>query len=79
MNVKTLIPFFDRDKMVDREVGDEFVVTKARFDAINAVGEERIGKPLVEEVVTKAVAAKQTPESRAKKAPAKRRQAAKKA
>jgi len=73
MRVKTLVNFRDNYKGVDRRVGEEFVVTKGRFEEINSYGLEKIGAPIVEEVVSKAVPVKETPESRAKKAPAKRR------
>lgn len=78
MRVKVLANFHDNLKDVDRKCGEEFVVTKDRFAEINAVGMECIGAPIVEEVVEKAVAVKETPESRASKAPAKRRAAKKK-
>ena len=73
MNVVALVDFHDNLRNVDRKVGEEFVVTKERFQEINAVGMERIG-PIVEEVIrTETAKAVQTPESRAKAAPAKRR------
>ena len=77
MYVKALVGFNDLNKNVWREAGDEFVVTKERFDEINKVGYAKINAPIVEEIA-KVEAPKETPESRAKKAPAKRR-AAKKA
>jgi len=74
MNVVTLHDFHDNLRNVDRKVGEEFVVTKERFQEINAVGMARINGPIVEEVVrTETAKAVQTPESRAKAAPAKRR------
>jgi hypothetical protein len=68
MNVVTLVDFRDNLRGVERKAGEEFVVTKERFEEINAVGLEKIGAPIVEEVVRTAVAkGKQTPESRAKR------------
>ena len=68
MNVKALVDFHDNLRDVDRKAGEEFVVSRERFEEINAVGEARIGGPIVEEVV-RTVEAKQaeTPESRAAK------------
>lgn len=80
MYVKTLVAFHDNERDVDRKVGEEFVVSKERFEAINAVGESRIGKPLVEEVDRpQQPSDKQTPEARAKKATGRRAAAKKKA
>ena len=69
MNVKALVNFHDNLRDVDRKVGEEFVVSKERFEEINRIGNEKVGSPLVEEVV-RTVEAKgvQTPESRARKA-----------
>jgi len=78
MNVIALVDFHDNLKNCDRRRGEEFVVTKERFEQINAVGAEKIGGPIVEEVRREPAPAKESPESRAKKAPAKRRAAAKK-
>ena len=78
MYVIALVDFHDNLKGVQRKRGEEFVVTKERFAEINEVGAEKIGGPIVEETRREPAPAKQTPESRAKKAPAKRR-AAKKA
>jgi len=75
MNVKALVDFHDNLRDVDRKAGEEFVVSQERFDEINAAGESSwFAGPLVEEVV-RTVEAKQaeTPESRAAKAPSKRR------
>lgn len=66
MRVKANVDFHDNLKDVDRKAGEEFVVTRERFDEINAIGAEEIGAPIVDEVVSKAVASKQTPESRAR-------------
>ena len=77
MYVKALVDFHDNLKDVDRKRGEEFVVTQDRFKEINAVGMARINSPIVEEV-SRPEPPKETPEARAKKAPAKRR-AAKKA
>ena len=67
MNVVTLVDFHDNSKDVDRKRGEQFVVTRERFEEINAVGMSAIGKPIVGEVETKA-----TPEQRAAKARSKR-------
>lgn len=74
MNVVTLVDFHDNLRGVDRKRGEEFVVSRERFDEINAVGMEHISAPLVEEVV-RTVEAKgvQTPEARAKRASRKRK------
>jgi hypothetical protein len=75
MNVIARVDFHDNLRGVDRKAGEEFVVTRERYDEINAAGEASwYGAPLVEEVV-RTVEAKgvETPESRASKAPAKRR------
>ena len=77
MYVKALVDFHDNLKDVGRKAGEEFVVTKERFDEINAVGYARINGPIVEEIAREETPAKETPESRAKKAPAKRRTAKK--
>ena len=77
MYVIALVDFHDNLKNVDRKRGEEFVVTKERFAEINAVGQERIGAPIVEEKRPEPSAAKETPETRAKKAPTKRRTAKK--
>lgn len=76
MNVVALVDFHDNLRDVDRKRGEEFVVTKERFDEINAAGQRSwLRGPMVEEVAREAVvkSAKQTPESRAAKAPARRR------
>ena len=72
MNVITLVSFHDNAKNIDRKRGEQFIVSKARFEEINAVGMEKIGQPLVEEVPEK-----QAPEARAAKAKATRRSAKK--
>ena len=72
MRVITLVDFHDNAKDVDRRRGEEFVVSKERFDEINAVGQERIGRPIVGEVP-----GRQAPEERAAKARATRRSARK--
>lgn len=78
MNVIALIDFHDNLRDVDRKAGEEFVVSRERFEQINAIGVEKIGAPLVREMEhSPAAVGKQTPESRAKKAPAKRRAKAK--
>ena len=50
MVVKALVDFKDNAKGVQRLAGETFIVSKARFAEINAVGMEKINKPLVEEV-----------------------------
>ncbi len=77
MYVTVLVDFQDLNKNVWRKRGEEFVVTKERFEEINSIGMEKIGAPIVEEVRREPAPQKQTPESRAKKAPAKRRTAKK--
>ena len=72
MNVVTLVDFHDNMKDVDRKRGEQFVVSRERFEEINSIGVEKIGKPLVGEV-----AAKTHPESRSDKARATRRGRAK--
>lgn len=77
MQVTALVDFRDNLRDVDRKRGEEFVVSKERFEEINSYGMEKIGQPLVEEVVrTSEAKGRQTPESRAKKAPANRRRGA---
>lgn len=75
MNAVTLVDFHDNAKNIDRKRGEVFVVSRERFDEINAVGVEKIGVPLVGEVKREEMAqhGKETPESRASKAPSKRR------
>jgi hypothetical protein len=69
MNVKALVDFHDNLRDVDRKAGEEFVVTRERYEEINAIGAEKIGAPIVEEVVRTAEAkGVQTPEKRAKRA-----------
>lgn len=79
MNVVTLVDFHDNLKDVDRKRGEQFVVSRERFEEINSIGVEKIGMPLVEEVRREEIAqaGKQTPESRA--ASASRRRPRKKA
>lgn len=72
MNVIVLEDFHDNLKGVDRKRGEQFVVSRERFDEINAFGQERIGRPIVGDVEEK-----QAPEERAAKAKAKRRTARK--
>lgn len=68
MDVVTLVPFHDKDKDVWRSAGDEFAVTRERFKQINSVGMDKVGEPLVREIVRKAVAkGMDTPEKRASK------------
>ena len=78
MRVIALVDFHDNAKDVERKRGEEFVVSRERFEEINRIGEEKIGEPLVRVSEHEPAPAKETPESRAAKAPSKRR-AAKKA
>ena len=66
MNVVTLVDFHDNLKDVDRKRGEQFVVSRERYEEINSIGVEKIGKPLVGAVE------KQAPESRAAKAKARK-------
>ena len=72
MNVIALVDFHDNLKGVDRRRGEQFIVSKERFEEINAVGQERIGGPIVGEVEVK-----HAPEERGERAKAKRRTARK--
>ena len=74
MNVKALVNFHDNLRDVDRKSGEEFVVSKDRYEEINRIAAETYGSPFVEEVV-RTVEAKgaETPEGRAADAPSKRR------
>lgn len=69
MNVVTLVDFHDNVKNVDRKRGEQFVVSRERYDEVNAVGIDAIGAPILEEVTREAAAqnGKQTPESRRRK------------
>ena len=75
MRVTALIDFHDNAKNVERKRGEEFVVSRERFDEINRIGEEKIGGPIVKESAKEPSPSKQTPEARAAKAPSKRRAA----
>jgi len=66
MNVITLVDFHDNLKDVERKRGEQFVVSKERFEEINSIGVEKIGKPLVGAVE------KQSPESRGAKSKARK-------
>lgn len=74
MNVVTLVDFHDNLKDVDRKRGEQFVVSRERFEEINSIGMAAIGSPIVGEI-----AEKQAPEARAAKAQSKRRSTRKKA
>lgn len=50
MKVRTLVRFIDKKEGVTREIGDEFVVSKARYAEILKVG------PFVEEVAAEKAA-----------------------
>lgn len=68
MQVVALIDFHDNAKDVDRKAGEEFVVSRQRFDEINAVAPKHGLTAIVGEVVrVETAAGKQTPESRAAK------------
>lgn len=73
MNVVAKVDFYDIQKGIARKSGEEFVVSRERFDEMNSVGYEKLGAPLVEEIARDAQVGKETPESRAAKAPSKRR------
>ena len=49
MNVVVITEFDDVKKGVRRYPGEEFVVSKERFDEINAVGMRKLNAPLVKE------------------------------
>ena len=67
MRVTVLMNFYDVAKGVDRMVGEEYVVTKERFEQVNAVGMEKVGSPILAESERTDPVGKQTPESRAKR------------
>ncbi len=67
MRVTVLLDFHDLAKGVDRKVGEEYVVTKERFDEVNAIGMAKVGSPILAESERTDPIGKQTPESRAKK------------
>ena len=67
MRVTVLMNFYDVAKGVDRKVGEEYVVTKERFEQVNAVGMEKVGSPILAESERTDPVGKQTPESRAKR------------
>ena len=54
MNVVTLTTFDDYKKGVRRYPGEEFVVTKARFEEINRIAVEKTGAPFVKEATKRA-------------------------
>jgi len=71
MNVVALVDFHDNLRDVDRRRGEEFIVSQERYEEINAAGAASwFNGPFVEEVVREVP--KETPESRAKKAPRRR-------
>lgn len=72
MNVVTLENFHDNLNDVDRKRGEEFVVSRDRFEEINRIGVEKIGVPLVEEAKREEEAG-EARGSRAPKAASKRR------
>lgn len=53
MRATTLIQFDDKKAGLRRIVGEEFTVSRDRFDEINATGMAKIGKPLVAEAEPK--------------------------
>jgi len=67
MYAVALVDFHDNAKDVDRKAGEEFIVSKERFDEINAAAEKFGLKAIVGETVRTATAAKQTPEGRARR------------
>ncbi|MBR3385095.1 MAG: hypothetical protein IKG69_07845 [Atopobiaceae bacterium] len=67
MRVTVLMNFYDVAKGVDRMVGEEYVVTKERFEQVNAIGMEKVGSPILAESERTDPVGKQTPESRAKR------------
>lgn len=67
MRVTVLMNFHDVAKGVDRKVGEEYVVTKERFEQVNAIGMEKVGSPILAESERTDPVGKQTPESRAKR------------
>ena len=70
MNVVTLVDFHDNAKDIDRKRGEQFVVSRERFDEINRIGNEKVGRDIVGEVEQKS-----SPEDRAAKARSRRRKA----
>ena len=72
MRVIAQVDFHDNDRGIDRRRGEEFVVTQERFDEINKVGMERIGKPLVAVSAAEPKAEEQA-EKKPAKAPRRRR------
>lgn len=66
MNVVALVDFHDNLKDVDRKRGEAFVVSRERFEQINATGVEKIGAPLVEEAASEAEPAGRSTKPRAK-------------
>ena len=74
MKVVATTAFHDNLKNVDRKRGEEFVVSRERYEQINEVGMRKIGRPIVEIVPAK----KTSPETEAAKSRARRRKAASK-
>ena len=74
MKVKVLVDFHDNLKDIDRKAGEDFAVSRERFEEINAVGQKYIGAPIVQEIVdadtqtSEPMASKVAPRRRAKKA-----------
>lgn len=68
MYAVALVDFHDNQKGVDRKKGEEFLVTKARYDEINSKAANFGLEAIVGESVRTAKAVKETPESRARKA-----------
>jgi len=77
MRVIAICDFHDNQKDVDRKRGEEFVVTRDRYEQINAIGMEKIGGPLVE-ISADDPEPKQTPEKRASAAKTARKKKASK-
>ena len=69
MRAVVLVDFHDNKSKVDRKAGEEFVVSRERFEEINSIAPKHGLKEIVGEVVrTETAVGKQSPESRAAKA-----------
>lgn len=62
IKVRAIVPFNDLLEGTYRMVGDEFAVTKERFEQINRTGEEQLGRPYVEKLVAKQANGKEATE-----------------
>ena len=72
MRVIAKYDFHDNLMDVDRKRGEEFIVTRERYEEINAVGMEKIGSPIVE-ITYDDPEPKMTPKKRASSAKAARK------